>query len=95
MNLKILSLAITLSCFPAYAQTSAAEEALILNQELQFLEDSTRATGIITESILPSSPIQRLRSSTGESLEDTYFGDEAESEDAVRTRTAAPKRRGQ
>lgn len=73
----------------AYAQ-DASQEAIILNQEMQFLEDSvTNNTQRIME--VSEVPVQNARSPM-ESLEKTYFGEN--SEDSVTTRTAAPKRRG-
>ncbi len=73
----------------AYAQDTS-QEAIILNQEMQFLEDSvsnnTLRNAEVTEAPAPES---RNRM---DSLERTYFGES--SEDSVTTQTAAPKRRG-
>jgi len=71
----------------AWAQ-SAEEEAIILNQELQFLEDSIQNVEIISS----NRPIRgNSQTELGEqlSLEEQYFN----SEDNVSTRSAAPKRR--
>lgn len=67
---------------------SAAEEALILNQELQFLEDSV--SGI---NAAPATTAEAKVAPEDEStaLERTYFSEEAQ--DIIRTKTAAPKRR--
>lgn len=69
---------------------SAAEEAIILNQELQFLEDSinnVQSMAIDTN----NTTLPRDRALNEESLEKTYFNDVEE--DEVSTRTAGPKRR--
>jgi hypothetical protein len=93
MNRKILILALaTLSAVStgAFAQTTAAEEAIILNQELQFLEESVgnvQAVSVNTTDAAES----RDRAINNESLERTYFGETEE--DVVNTRTAAPQKR--
>lgn len=66
-----------------------SEEALILNQELQFLEESARG---IKRVEVEGPQIQRKRKVVEESLERTYFGEEET--DTISTRTAGPKRRG-
>lgn len=73
-----------------YSQT-AAEEAIILNQELQFLEDSVNNVQSAALDINSSTPIKTPVQNDSESLEKTYFEDVEE--DAVSTRTASPKRR--
>lgn len=85
---KILFLLFSVFSLSAQAQ-SAAEEAIILNQELQFLEDSVSSvaaapTPVPAESKVGENPVP-------ESLERTYFSDEER--DEVKLRTAAPKRR--
>lgn len=67
---------------------SVEEEALILNQELEFLESAARDLEVKTE----TAQVSREASSpeNGPSLEDTYFGSES---DEVNVRRAAPKRR--
>ena len=74
----------------AWAQ-SETEEALILNQELQFLEDAASAVGnsVAETPATTASPVGEQ--ATRESLEREYFSDAEQ--DAVRTRSAAPKRR--
>jgi hypothetical protein len=69
----------------ALAETSS-EEAIILNQELQFLENSTRDIRVepkVTEA-------EEDKSADEMSLERAYFG--TEEKDEIRTRAAAPKR---
>lgn len=71
--------------------TTAAEEALILNQELQFLEDS-----VSNMAAAPTKTAEtKVNSAEGEndssSLERTYFSDEER--DVIKTKKAAPKRR--
>lgn len=74
----------------AMAQTtpSPSEEAIILNQELQFLEE--RANNVTIISASPRSPQERAIPIDTESLEQRYFGNELE--DDVATRAAAPRR---
>lgn len=89
MMRKILILALSTLSFGAFAQT-AAEEAIILNQELQFLEDSVNTTQALSiNSLTPESN----PAVNDESLERQYFNEMTE-EDSVSTRTAGPKRRG-
>lgn len=85
-----LILALSLLTTGAFAQ-SAAEEAIILNQELQFLEDSVNNVQAV--SLNTTDNAAKDRALNEKSLERTYFGEEAE-EDVISTRTAAPKRRG-
>ncbi len=83
--MKILFLALTFSGL-AFGQSSS-EEAIILNQELQFLENSAsdiRIERTITEAELRAKSPEEL------SLESTYFNDAEK--DEIRTRVAAPKR---
>jgi hypothetical protein len=70
----------------AFAAT-ADEEAIILNQELQFLEDS--AKGIRVEREVAKTE-EKEKSSEELSLERTYFRDAER--DEIKTRAAAPKR---
>lgn len=80
----------TLFVSQVFAQTDS-EEAIILNQELQFLEEAAalRPTNLPGSEMAERSQAPRERNS---SLEDTYFGEE--SEDSVSTRLASPKKRG-
>lgn len=69
------------------AQT-ASEEAIILNQELQFLEESANNVSII--SATKRTPQDRAMPMDTDSLEEKYFGNELE--DDVASRAAAPRR---
>lgn len=86
MIIKIL-LVCTLSLSFAWAQNST-EEAIILNQELQFLEDSIQNVEVLSSNKVIRSNDQALGEKL--SLEEQYFGS---SEDNISTRSAAPKRR--
>lgn len=86
----LLILAISLISSQVFAQ-SAAEEAIILNQELQFLEDSVNNVQSI--SLNTNRETQKNRALNEKTLESTYFGEDAE-EDTVSTRTSGPRRRG-
>ena len=86
---KFFILALGLLTLNAFAQT-AAEEAIILNQELQFLEDSVNNVQAV--SINANDNKSKDKALNEPSLERTYFGEEVE-EDTVNTRTAGPKRR--
>jgi len=70
----------------------ATEDAILLNQEMQFLEDSVKR---VDPSPLQTSPRREVkttkRGAAPESLEAMYF--EETKEDKVMTRKAAPKRR--
>lgn len=86
---KLLILSLILMSSTAFAQ-SAAEEAIILNQELQFLEESVnnvQAVSVNTKDVEAS----RNRAINDESLERTYFGET--DEDTINTRTSGTKRR--
>ncbi len=86
-NLIFAALLITTA---AIAQ-SAQEEAIILNQEMQFLQESaqnvnsTRPLGEQEDRRISDTPRKEL------DLERTYFGDDEM--DSIRTRTAAPRRK--
>jgi len=84
---NIYLLLILLSIGLAYG-TDTQEEAIILNQELQFLQESAAKTRIQNDSNA-ATPEQK-RSESLPSLEETYFG--SEDEDSVTTRSAARKR---
>ena len=87
MMTKILLFGLLLT--PTLWAQDSAEEALILNQELQFLEESANNVTILSANSVPTQ--ERARPIDTESLEQKYFGNEME--DNVGTRTAAPKRR--
>ena len=84
---KIILLALILT--PTLWAQDSAEEALILNQELQFLEESANNVTIISAKSEPT--LERALPIDTQSLEQKYFGNDME--DNVGTRTAAPKRR--
>lgn len=86
---KFLILTLILVSTAALAQT-AAEEAIILNQELQFLEDSVQNVQAVTINTTDVDA-SRDRAINDESLERTYFGETEE--DTINTRTSGPKRR--
>lgn len=89
MMRKILILVLGALSTLALAQT-AAEEAIILNQELQYLEDSVNNVQSIAIDT-NNTTMPRNRALNEESLEKTYFNDVEE--DVVNTRTSGPKRR--
>ena len=70
---------------------TAAEEAIILNQELQFLEDSVG--NIQAASTNNTDAANRNRALNETRIENTYFGDDLE-EDRVNTKASTQKRRG-
>ncbi len=86
---KFLILTLILVSTAALAQT-AAEEAIILNQELQFLEDSVNNVQAVSVNTTDTEA-SRDRAINDESLERTYFGETEE--DSVNTRTSGLKRR--
>lgn len=84
--MKILFPLVLIISGTAFGQSSN-EEAIILNQELQFLENSANDVRIertITDAEIREKSPQEL------SLESTYFNDAEK--DEIRTRVAAPKR---
>jgi hypothetical protein len=86
---KFLILGLGILSLNGFAQT-AAEEAIILNQELQFLEDSINNVQAVSTNASEGAAADRALNE--KSLERTYFGETEE--DSVSTRTAGPKRRG-
>ena len=66
----------------------ALEEAIVLNQELQFLEESAKG---IKSNDLEVTANSRKRKVIEESLEKTYF--EEELTDSISTRTSSRRRR--
>lgn len=68
---------------------TANEEAIILNQELQFLEDSI-STAAAAPSINAPANTEAPEAVEG-SLERTYFSDSEQ--DAIKKKQSAPKRR--
>lgn len=84
-KILLLSLLIT----PTLWAQNATEEAIILNQELQFLEDSANNIHLTTAS--EQTAQERANPINTQSLEKEYFGEELE--DGIKTKAAAPKRR--
>lgn len=91
MLTKLTPILLLLSPSLAFTQVDATEQALILNQEMQFLEEAARNAGNIPLPGPRADSITRGRRDSQQSLERTYFGDVEE--DTVRSGTAAPKRR--
>lgn len=89
MNRKILILALATLTTGAFAQTTDAEEAIILNQELQFLEESVGNVQAV--SVNTTDTAESRDRAINNSLERTYFGETEE--DVVNTKTAAPQKR--
>jgi hypothetical protein len=93
---KFLFLALYLMSFSTFG-ASEAEEAIILNQELQYLQDSVNLVQAISLKTSESASRNRalnepvIKNKT--SLEETYFGNQIE-EDSVTTRSAGQKKRG-
>ena len=84
---KILLLGLLIT--PTLWAQNATEEAIILNQELQFLEDSANNVNLTTTS--NQTLQERANPINTQSLEKEYFGEELE--DGIKTKAAAPKRR--
>ena len=89
MMSKILILGLLLSTV-ALAQ-DGSEEAIILNQELQFLEEAANNVSINQITSDNRGTQKRAQPLNTESLERQYFGEE--NDDSVSTRAAAPGRR--
>jgi hypothetical protein len=88
-TILLLTMLIPVSSF---SQTSAEEEALILNQEMMFLEESV-SQNIAVNRPLGESADRRISDAPSRDvdLERSYFGNEEQ--DEIRTRTAAPRRK--
>ena len=87
-------LLLTLLASPNLRAQDSAEEAIILNQELQFLEESANNVAVEARVDPTSKRLAvpgRSRPAETESLEAKYFGEETD--ETVRTRAAAPRRR--
>jgi hypothetical protein len=83
-----LVLAFSLWMSLAFAQT-AQEEAIILNQELQFLEDSVKNVEMVSFRTDQKSGVEKALNEP--TIEKRYFGEEIE-EDVISTRTSGLKR---
>jgi hypothetical protein len=92
MKRVFLILASLIFVSSAIAET-ANEEAIILNQELQFLEDSVSSAAAAPSmtSTSASSVNDDEAANVDNSLERTYFSDAEK--DNIRSKAAAPKRR--
>ncbi len=88
-----LILALSLVAGVAIAQTgpSETEEAIILNQELQFLEDSVKNVQSVSVNTSDEKSLERALNEP--TLERTYFGEDIE-EDIVTRKSSGQKRRG-
>lgn len=86
---RFLFLSLLLGAQNAFA-LSAEEEAMVLNQELEFLTETAKARPEVT--VRQSAADVKKRNLADQSLEATYFGES--SDDAVTTKAAGPKRRG-
>lgn len=78
-------------CSSMIKAQSPTEEALILNQELEFLEESVKDIDIASSKSSESS--EETGDFNSSNLEKMYFSD-SEDENSVTTRASAPKRRG-
>jgi hypothetical protein len=86
-----IMLCLGLMSLQTFAQT-AEEEAIILNQELQFLEDSVKNVQAMSLNTRPDKETRTNKALNESSLERTYFGEDVE-EDVISTRSAGQKRR--
>ncbi len=86
--LKIFLVSIILTSSLGMAQ-DASEEAIILNQELQYLEESANNVNLGQGSANSKDDFSRPVSKS-RSLENEYFGND--SEESISTKAAAPKR---
>ena len=85
---KILPLILILSV-PVWGQDNS-EDAIILNQELEFLEEAAKGVSIQSMNSVSESAATGVEVNNSESLEALYFGEATE---AIRTKQAAPQRR--
>lgn len=88
MKKIILGLLLSTTAFAA----DMAEEGVVLNQELQFLQESAKAP---TLRRVQAAPVQAKTTNTTvtSDLESTYFGEDSE-EDTISTQAAGRRRRG-
>ncbi|MGE3611578.1 MAG: hypothetical protein AB7I27_18450 [Bacteriovoracaceae bacterium] len=86
---KILIVTFLTLSLPVIAQ-DGLEEAIILNEEMQFLQDSAKNVKTETLSVNSITPSSTRERSNESSLENVYFSDD---KDQIKLRTAAPKRR--
>ncbi|HLT22663.1 MAG TPA: hypothetical protein VKZ84_04440 [Bacteriovoracaceae bacterium] len=83
------TLTFLLFCLPFFAfATSTLEEGLILHEELRFLEETSKRS--LDINVLGQR--ENIENDSNDlDLESTYFGQNTE--DEIRTRTSAPRRR--
>ncbi len=87
-----LVLVINLLLLKVFAEAST-EDAIILNQELQYLEDSVKNIQSSSMNENENENENQQNNHVKPNLEKTYFADEME-EDTVSTKSSSPKRRG-
>ncbi len=76
---------------PAVFASDLAEEGLVLNQELQFLQESAKAPAVVAATqpkVTTRNPKAKV-----DSLERMYFEEDSE-EDTITTKAAGRRRRG-
>ena len=88
MKMYIL-LILTIYSFTSFAESTPSEEAIILNQEMQFLEESAQNVQIVSVKESRETSPQSEKKSQG--LEEEYFG--TEDTQTIRSKASAPKRR--
>jgi hypothetical protein len=82
-------LILTICSFTSFAESNPSEEAIILNQEMQFLEESAQNVQIVSVKESRETSPQLEKKSQG--LEEEYFG--TENTQTIRSKASAPKRR--
>lgn len=88
--MKMYILMILMICsFTSFADSIPSEEAIILNQEMQFLEESAQNVQIV--STQESRKITPQSEQEPQGLEEEYFG--SENTQTIRSKASAPKRR--
>ena len=88
MKMYIL-LILTIYSFTSFAESIPSEEAIILNQEMQFLEESAQNVQIVSAQESRKTSPQPEQKTQG--LEEEYFG--TEDTQTIKSKAAAPKRR--
>jgi len=88
MKMYILMI-LSLKTFTSFAQTAPNEEAIILNQEMQYLQEM--AQNVQLTSTTSTSETNNKIDTTATDLEEEYFG-KPESQ-SVSTKASGPKRR--
>ncbi len=88
MKMYILMI-LTICSFTSFADSTPSEEAIILNQEMQFLEESAQNVQIVSSQ--ESRNISPQPEQKNQGLEEEYFG--TEDTQTIKSKAAAPKRR--